>query len=81
MKIQCTDAHNAKAIAHHAAQYRYQDYGVCISAEDNTLNVSPSNSNIQLLSIAFSKLSSLLLDHPKRETPKQQSVCGDITTS
>lgn len=81
MKIQCTDAQSAEAIACHAAQYRFQEHGVTISADGNTLDVVPANSLVSILSAMIGKAFDLLLDRPEREAPQQQGVSGDIVTS
>jgi hypothetical protein len=80
MKVQCTDAQSAEAIAQHAAQYRLQDYGVSISAEGNTLSVAPANALVGLLSNAIGKVFGLFLARPEREADLQEAVKGDTVT-
>ncbi|MCE8042324.1 hypothetical protein HOP60_09140 [Halomonas daqingensis] len=77
MKVQCTDAQSAEAIAQHAAQYRFKDYGVSISANGDTLEVAPANALVATLSVVISKVFGLFLARPEREADQQQAVQGD----
>ncbi|MDI5935304.1 hypothetical protein [Halomonas kalidii] len=80
MKVQCIDAQSAEAIARHAAQYRFHEYGVSISADGKTLDVAPANSLVSILSAVIGKVFGLLLDRPEREAPQPQGVSGATVT-
>lgn len=76
MKVQCIDVQSAQAIVQHASQYRFQDHGILISAEGDTLNITPASATMRTLTNAIGKLIDLFTARRDREVDQQAVNSG-----